>query len=65
MIATISANGTLVLLHPLPKWSGQVATRAKEFEQGNWVAAALNIAVAGTTASQSAASAAVIGANPA
>ena len=65
VIATISANGTLVLLHPLPKWSGQVATRAKKFEQANWVAAALNIAVAGTTASQSAASAAVIGANPA
>lgn len=58
VIATISASGTLVLLHPLPKWSGQVATRAKEFEQGNWVAAALCIAVAGTTAAQSAASAA-------
>jgi hypothetical protein len=67
VIATISASGTLVLLHPRPKWSGQVATRAKEFEHSNWVATALNIAVAGTTAAQSAAnaaaSAAVIGAN--
>jgi hypothetical protein len=55
-------SGTLVLLHPLPRWSGKVATRAKEIEQGNWVAAALSIAAAGTTASQSAASAAAVAA---
>jgi len=62
LIAVVSASGTLVLLHPLPKWSGQVATRAKEIEQGNWVAAALTIAVAGTAASLAAASAAAVAA---
>ena len=59
VIATISASGTLVLLNPLPKWSGRVATRAKEIEQGNWVAAALSIAVAGATASAAASAAAI------
>lgn len=62
VIAMISASGTLVLLHPLPKWSDKVATRAKVFEQDNWVAAALSIAVAGTNASLAAASAAAIAA---
>ena len=61
VIATISASGTLVLLHPLPKWSDKVATRAKEFEQGNWVTVALNTAVTQTTASRSAAGAAAVG----
>ncbi|WP_322724595.1 GOLPH3/VPS74 family protein [Streptomyces spongiae] len=36
IIALISASGTLPSLDPVPKWSGKAATRAKEFEQGNW-----------------------------
>ncbi|MBC8092605.1 MAG: GPP34 family phosphoprotein [Pseudonocardia sp.] len=60
VIAVISASGTVVLLHPVPRWSDTVATRAKELEQGNWVAVALNIAVTQTTTSSSAAVATVI-----
>jgi len=50
VISVISASGTLVMLHPVPRWSGEVATRAKELEQGHWVAVALNIAVTQTAA---------------
>lgn len=53
VIAVISASGTLVLLHPFPRWSGTVATRAKDIEQGNWIAAVLGITVIQTTASLS------------
>lgn len=61
VIAVISASGTLVLLHPVPRWSGRVATRAKDIEQGHWVAVALNTAVTQTVASQSAATSAAVG----
>lgn len=53
VIAMISASGTLVLLHPIPRWSGTVATRAKELEQSNWPAAVLSTVVIQTTASLS------------
>lgn len=55
VVAVISASGTLVMLHPVPRWSGEVATRAKELEQGNWVAAALSLAVTQTAATTAAA----------
>lgn len=61
VIAVISASGTLVLLHPVPRWSGRVATRAKDIEQGHRVAVALNTAVTQTVASQSAATSAAAG----
>ncbi|MCX2729333.1 GPP34 family phosphoprotein [Saccharopolyspora sp. NFXS83] len=60
IIALISASGTLPSLDPAPKWSGAVATRAKEFEQGDWGAAAVNDAVVGVAASFTAASTAVV-----
>jgi hypothetical protein len=60
IIALISASGTLPSLDPVPKWSGTVATRAKELEQGNWGAAAVNSAVTQIAASFSAASAAAV-----
>ncbi|QUH02019.1 GPP34 family phosphoprotein [Saccharopolyspora erythraea] len=58
--ALISASGTLPSLDPVPKWSSAVATRAKELEQGNWGAAAVNSAVTRIAASFSAASAAAV-----
>lgn len=60
IIALISASGTLPSLDPVPKWSGAVATRAKELEQGNWGAAAVNSAVTQLAASLAAASAAAV-----
>jgi hypothetical protein len=60
IIALISASGTLPSLDPVPKWSGRVATRAKELEQGNWGAAAVSSAVIAAAAALSAASAAVV-----
>ena len=60
IIALISASGTLPSLDPVPKWSGAVATRAKELEQGNWGAAAVSSAVIQVAASFSAASAATV-----
>ncbi|MFJ8716450.1 GPP34 family phosphoprotein [Streptomyces violaceus] len=60
IIALISASGTLPSLDPVPKWSGTVATRAKELEQGNWGASAVNSAVTQIAASFSAASAAAV-----
>ncbi|MFC9504424.1 GPP34 family phosphoprotein [Streptomyces sp. NPDC057002] len=60
IIALISAGGTLPSLDPVPKWSSAVATRAKEIEQGNWGAAAVNSAVIQTAASFSTASAAAV-----
>ncbi|MER5219252.1 GOLPH3/VPS74 family protein [Streptomyces flaveus] len=60
IIALISASGTLPSLDPVPKWSSAVATRAKELEQGNWGAAAVNSAVTRIAASFSAASAAAV-----
>ncbi|MGX1566839.1 hypothetical protein [Streptomyces sp. NPDC055506] len=43
-----------------PRWSGTVATRAKEIEQGNWGAAAVHSAVIQTAASFSTAGAAAV-----
>lgn len=60
IIALISASGTLPSLHPAPKWSSAVATRAKELEQGNWGAAAVNSAVIRIAASFSAATTAAV-----
>jgi hypothetical protein len=60
VIALISASGALPSLDPVPKWSGAVFTRAKEFEQGNWGAAAVNSAVIQAAAALSAASAAAV-----
>lgn len=55
VIAVISASGTLVMLHPVPRWSGEVATHAKELEQGNRVGVALNLAVTQSAAATAAA----------
>jgi Golgi phosphoprotein 3 GPP34 len=60
VIALISASGTLPSLDPVPKWSGVVVTRAKEFEQGNWGAKAVSSAVIQAAAALSAASAATV-----
>ena len=60
VIALISASGTLPTMHPVPRWSGAVATRAKQFEQGNWGAQAVNSAVIRVAAAFSAASAAAV-----
>lgn len=60
IIALISAGGTLPSLHPLPRWSGRVATRAKELEQGHWGAEAVHSAVAQMAAVVSAATAAAV-----
>ncbi|MFC0531827.1 GOLPH3/VPS74 family protein [Phytohabitans kaempferiae] len=59
VIALISASGVLPSLHPAIRWSGKVYKRAKEFEQGNWGAVAVNTAVSGTTAAIAASNAAV------
>jgi hypothetical protein len=48
-IALLSASGTLSWFHREVPWSGDVYTRGKEFEQGNWAASAAGIAVARTT----------------
>jgi hypothetical protein len=60
IIALISAGGTLPSLHPLPRWSGRVATRAKELEQGHWGAKAVHSAVTQLAAAMAAATAAAV-----
>ncbi|MFC7533944.1 GPP34 family phosphoprotein [Actinoplanes sp. GCM10030250] len=57
--ALLSASGALPALRPALAWSTPVATRAKALENGNWGAAAVNTAVAGTAAAIAAASVAV------
>lgn len=59
VIALLSSSGALPTLHPTPKWSSRVATRAKEIEQGSWGASAVNAAVTRTAAAIAASSAAV------
>lgn len=56
LVALISASGTLPSLHPLPRWSGAVHDRGKEFEKGDWGAKATAAAVARATAAVTAAS---------
>ncbi len=60
VIALLSSSGTLPSLHPVPKWSTKVYQRAKELEQGNWGAEAVNTAVTRTAAAIAAASTAVV-----
>ncbi|MEV0379490.1 GPP34 family phosphoprotein [Nonomuraea sp. NPDC050643] len=59
VIALLSSSGTLPTLHPVPKWSTKVYLRAKELENGNWGAAAVNTAVTRTAAAITASSVAV------
>ncbi|WP_406692545.1 GPP34 family phosphoprotein [Saccharopolyspora sp. ID03-671] len=59
VIALLSSSGALPGLHPNPKWSSRVATRAKEIEQGNWGATAVSAAVTRTAAALAASTAAV------
>lgn len=59
VISLLSSSGALPTLHPTPKWSSRVATRAKEIEQGSWGASAVNAAVTRTAAAIAASSAAV------
>ncbi|WP_250008384.1 GPP34 family phosphoprotein [Actinoplanes sp. M2I2] len=59
LTALLSASGALPMLRPQLAWSGPVARRAKELEQGNWGAAAVNTAVARTAAAIAASTAAV------
>lgn len=47
-IALLSASGTLSHFHREIPWSGQVFTRGKEIENGNWGAVAAGLAVART-----------------
>lgn len=49
-IALLSASGTLPQFHREIPWSGAVYTRGKEFEQGDWGAAAASDAVTRTMA---------------
>jgi len=58
LVALLSASGTLPQFHPAIKWSGKVYQRGKEFEAGNWGAAAVNTAIASTTAAIAASAAA-------
>lgn len=59
LIALLSSSGTLPMLRPPLPWSGKVQKRAKELEQGNWGAKAVNSAVSRTAAAIAASSAAV------
>lgn len=59
LIALLSSSGALPALRPPLAWSGAVATRAKEFEKGNWGAEAVNTAVLRTAAAIAASTAAV------
>jgi hypothetical protein len=54
LVALLSASGTLPQFHKTIAWSGDVYTRGKQLENGNWAAQAVNLAVsrtAGATAS--------------
>ncbi len=62
LIGLLSASGTLPSLHRSVPWSGKVYKRAKEVEQGNWGAAAVNTAVMRTMAAISAGTAAAVSA---
>lgn len=57
VIGLVSASGTLPSLHPNPRWSGEVYTRGKEFEQGHWGSAAVATAVTATAAAVAASTA--------
>ncbi|WP_250029517.1 GOLPH3/VPS74 family protein [Paractinoplanes maris] len=59
LAALLSASGALPMLRPQLAWSGPVQQRAKELEQGNWGAAAVNTAVARTAAALAVSTAAV------
>ncbi|WP_328476032.1 GPP34 family phosphoprotein [Actinoplanes sp. NBC_00393] len=59
LTALLSASGALPALRPPLAWSSEVAQRAKALENGNWGAAAVNTAVAGTAAAIAAASVAI------
>ena len=50
VIALLSASGALPALRPFLAWSSDVYHRAKEYENGDWGAAAVNEAVTRTTA---------------
>lgn len=50
VVALLSASGTLPQFDPEIPWSGNVYTRSKTFESGNWGAAAAASAVSRTTA---------------
>nr|WP_256451389.1 GPP34 family phosphoprotein [Amycolatopsis sp. CA-230715] len=60
VIALLSASGALPSLRPPHAWSGKVAKRAKELENGNWGAAAVGTAVTRTAAAIAAASSVVV-----
>lgn len=59
LTALLSASGALPALRPQLAWSAPVIKRAKELEQGNWGASAVNTAVARTAAAIAASSVAV------
>jgi hypothetical protein len=50
VIALLSSSGTLPMLRPALPWSSTVHKRAKDLENGNWGAKAVNTAVARTAA---------------
>ncbi|OXM45137.1 GOLPH3/VPS74 family protein [Amycolatopsis alba] len=57
--ALLSASGALPSLRPALAWSAKVYKRAKEIENGNWGASAVNTAVIRTAAGIAASTAAV------
>ncbi|MFD4643458.1 GPP34 family phosphoprotein [Lentzea sp. NPDC058436] len=59
LTALLSASGALPALRPQLAWSGDVARRAKELEEGNWGAEAVSAAVTRTAATIAASTAAV------
>lgn len=50
LVAILSASGTLPQFHPAIRWSNAVATRGLKYQNGDWGAAAVNIAVVAQTA---------------
>ncbi|MEV6282712.1 GPP34 family phosphoprotein [Kribbella sp. NPDC051770] len=59
LIALLSASGALPVLRPPLAWSGEVAKRAQQIQQGDWAASAVSTAVTRTAAAIAASSAAV------
>ncbi|WP_181763575.1 GOLPH3/VPS74 family protein [Streptomyces albidus (ex Kaewkla and Franco 2022)] len=60
VIALLSSSGTLATLRPALPQSAEVLTRAKEIENGNWAASAVNTAVTKAAAEIAAATATIV-----
>ncbi|MEC5180102.1 hypothetical protein RCH07_001450 [Arthrobacter sp. CG_A4] len=60
LAALLSSTGTLPQFDPRITWSGNVYTRGKELESGNWAAEAVSLAMNRAAAAASAGSAIAI-----